>query len=58
MALTDEKESPCKKTFNAVLTVKDALWTFSNKPELVPMTAKAHFNGVKCKLALYDLKNC
>lgn len=39
-ALTDEKASTSERTFNAILTIKDALKSFSNKPELVPMTSK------------------
>lgn len=40
LALTDEKASTSERTFNAILTRKDALKTFSNKPELVPITSK------------------
>ena len=39
-ALTEDKASTSERTFNAILTVKNALTTFSNKPELAPITSK------------------
>lgn len=39
-ALSEEKASTNERTFNAVLTVKDAMKIYQNKPEVVPMTTK------------------